>query len=391
MNSYIYTGNELFLVVDCTPYTIENSHPRFTQILDAIKKNCWDEIPSMISVAKAVNAFGNNKVVVDEDAGVVRYNGEVLHNSLTDRIIWMMRDGFSIDPFVKFVENLMQNPSKKSVDELYTFLEYGGLPITEDGHFLAYKRVRANYTDVHSGTFDNSVGKVVTMERNQVDDRSDNCCSTGLHFCSLEYLKDFSGEHVMILKINPRDVVSIPTDYNNTKGRCCRYEVVGEYKGALTDPAFTKSVYLSTEDGSADLDIQLNETEDSIDEEHGYADGYDAFCCDDVHFDNSDLEDAEGTTSAVYIRSYLEGVAKAKADSEANDSEVSQDYIEGYVKGHKEGRKRETPEYEKEDLAVGGPFEGDDYGRGYVDGYADGKSHKARQYTSADIDLNLED
>ena len=33
---------------------------------------------------------------------------------------------------------------------------------------------------------------------------------------------------MVILKINPRDVVSIPTDYNNTKGRTCRYEVVGE-------------------------------------------------------------------------------------------------------------------------------------------------------------------
>ena len=33
----------------------------------------------------------------------------------------------------------------------------------------------------------------------------------------------------MIVKINPKDVVAIPADYNNTKGRTCRYEVVGEY------------------------------------------------------------------------------------------------------------------------------------------------------------------
>ena len=33
----------------------------------------------------------------------------------------------------------------------------------------------------------------------------------------------------MIVKINPKDVVAIPSDYNNTKGRTCRYEVVGEY------------------------------------------------------------------------------------------------------------------------------------------------------------------
>lgn len=33
----------------------------------------------------------------------------------------------------------------------------------------------------------------------------------------------------MILKINPADVVAIPSDYNNTKGRTWKYEVVGEY------------------------------------------------------------------------------------------------------------------------------------------------------------------
>jgi hypothetical protein len=38
----------------------------------------------------------------------------------------------------------------------------------------------------------------------------------------------------MILKINPADVVSIPTDYNGSKGRCMKYEVIAEVVG---DPA----------------------------------------------------------------------------------------------------------------------------------------------------------
>lgn len=332
MNSYIYTGTELSLVIDSVPYTIDNSHPRFSNILDCIKENRWDEIVDMISVAKALQAFGSGKVVVDEDAGVVLYNGEVLHNSLTGRIVQMMQEGFSVEPFVKFVENLMSNPSKRTIDELYTFLEYGKLPITEDGCFLAYKRVRENYTDCHSGTFDNSVGKTCSMERNKVDDRSENTCSSGLHFCSLEYLKSFYGERIVILKINPRDVVSIPVDYNNTKGRCCSYVVVGEYKGAMTDPAFTKSVFLGAEDGSDDLQM----------DDHLF----------DHEFDTED--DGEG---------------------------VSQDYIEGYVKGHKAGRNREYPAIEVQNLADGEPYEGSDYGWGYVDGYKDGKGHKARRYT----------
>ena len=70
------------------------------------------------------------------------------------------------------------------------------------------------------------------MRRNQVDEDKDRTCSYGLHFCSIAYLPHFLDSKdgkTMILKINPKDVVAIPADYNNTKGRTCRYEVVGEY------------------------------------------------------------------------------------------------------------------------------------------------------------------
>jgi hypothetical protein len=124
----------------------------------------------------------------------------------------------------------MSNPSKRAVDELYGFLEKGNLPITADGCFLAYKKVRNDYLDIHSGTMDNSVGKVLEMERNEVDDNANNTCSTGLHFCSLDYLSHFGGadSRTVVVKINPRDVVSIPADYHATKGRTCRYEVIDE-------------------------------------------------------------------------------------------------------------------------------------------------------------------
>jgi hypothetical protein len=144
-----------------------------------------------------------------------------------------MRDGLPHEPLLNFFKNLMENPSKRAVDELYDFLEAGELPITEDGCFLAFKNVRSNYLDIHSGKFDNSVGKVCEMPRNGVDEDKERTCSYGLHFCSIKYLPHFSdsdGGKTMIVKINPKDVVAIPADYNNTKGRTCRYEVVAEYK-----------------------------------------------------------------------------------------------------------------------------------------------------------------
>jgi hypothetical protein len=158
-------------------------------------------------------------------------------------MIAMLQEGFPIEPMVTFMENLMSNPSRQAVQELYGFLEKNNLPITPDGHFLAYKKVRDDYLDCHSGTMDNSVGKIVEMERNEVDDNRNNTCSAGLHFCGHSYLAHFSGARTVIVKINPRDVVSIPSDYNDAKGRACRYEVVGEVGVNPDDEAeFTQPV-----------------------------------------------------------------------------------------------------------------------------------------------------
>ena len=87
----------------------------------------------------------------------------------------------------------------------------------------------------------------VEMERNRVDDDKDNTCSKGLHFCSLDYLNHFGGERIVILKINPRDVVSIPNDYNDSKGRACRYEIVDEIEKDKADEAFAKAVQAKAE------------------------------------------------------------------------------------------------------------------------------------------------
>jgi hypothetical protein len=103
----------------------------------------------------------------------------------------------------------------------------------------------------------NAPGNVVEMERNTVDDNMNNTCSTGLHFCSKEYLAHFGGHdsRTVILKINPRDVVSIPADYNATKGRTCRYEVIGEL-GVHPDEAFIAPVQVeaaTADTATADL------------------------------------------------------------------------------------------------------------------------------------------
>lgn len=236
---FIIQGNNVTVVIDSQPHTISKTHITYQKVVDAIKAGDWGTVKDIIEPKKVVLNYGQGNLSIQGET--LFWKGSEFHSALSTRMIQMLQEGFDINPLVCFMDNLMHNPSKRAVDELYGFLEKNNLPITPDGHFLAYKKVREDFTDCHSGTMDNSPGRTVEMERNQVDDNKENTCSTGLHFCSMEYLQSFSGARTVIVKINPRDVVSIPTDYNNSKGRACRYEVIAEL-GVNPQDAFTSPV-----------------------------------------------------------------------------------------------------------------------------------------------------
>lgn len=233
------------VMLDGVTHTINSDHANYEAIRAALRDKNFDEVENLINVRKSVETFVRGKVTVEADR--VLYGDLEIRGSVVYRILDMRREGFDADPMINFLENLMQNPSKRAVDELYGFLEATALPITEDGCFLAYKKVSDNYMDLHTGTMDNSVGKIVEMPRNGVDEDKDRTCSAGLHFCSLSYLPEYHGGRgrVMIVKINPKDVVAIPSDYNNAKGRTCRYEVIGETEAEdrETTDYFTSPVY----------------------------------------------------------------------------------------------------------------------------------------------------
>lgn len=335
MSNMIYVPGEVItVVVNNVPYVVAAAHPNFNKVVEAAKVGDFNAIPDLANVARAVKTFGGGKITVDEHNQVVLFKGEELHNYAVDRLLTMMAEGFDVDPLVNFLTNLMDNPSKRAVDELYGFLEYGKMPITPDGHFLAYKRVRDDFKSVHDGKTDNSIGNVVEMDRNKVDDNKDSTCSYGLHFCSLEYLKSYMGSKIVILKINPRDVVSIPTDYNNTKGRACRYEVVdvlseGQFNAAVAGfSAFNAPVVDRYENEDADRDFP------------------------------EDFDELE--------QSHLDDVIEVVV------VDIDDLVIEAYHEGYKSGRFRwpaENLNGWRPELVVA-----------YNEGYADGKGHKAKKY-----------
>lgn len=236
---YIMQGKNLVIVIDNQPHTVGEGHICYEKILEAIKAADWDQVRELVNPREVLMNFAQGNVKIQDDR--FYWQDQEMHLAISDRMISMLKEGFDVTPLVNFMDKVMQNPSYRSVQELYGFLENNDLPITPDGDFLAYKKVRADYLDCHTGTILNSVGSQVKMQRNQVNDNAQETCSAGLHFCSLAYLQHFSGPRTMILKINPRDVVSIPSDYNNSKGRCCAYEVIAEL-GVRPEDAFKKTV-----------------------------------------------------------------------------------------------------------------------------------------------------
>lgn len=344
--AFIVTADGIVVTINGKPYTAEKSHPNYNEIIAAVKAGNFDEVPGLVNTAKKIadyvvktsNYANNDRIKIDADAGVITYEGEELHGTLIVRILDMCADGFPIDPMVRLLDNLMENPSNRSVTELYDFLDYGKNPITEDGCFLAYKRIRADYTDSYTGTVQNKpyalmtedekaavnaglkAGRVtvtvedglttVKMPRNAVNENSEETCSTGLHVCSYEYLKSFYGERVIVAKINPRDVVSIPRDYNNTKMRVCRYQVLDELEETTMERAMTENT-LAAPVVTEETDINASSAY-----VEGYKDGYAAGRYKQNTYDNPYEFDNDG----------------------GEDYDLEEEYDNGYDAGYKDGK-----------------------------------------------------
>ena len=274
----MWVDGNLTLVLNNRTYQVLPDHINYKMILEALPTATADELLNIVDVEKAVATFSDGLVEIKN--GKVMYEGEEVHGSISKRILEFMSKGLPFQPLVNFLNNLMENPSMQSQTELYDFLEHQYLPITEDGHFLAYKAVRNDYMDKYAGKFRNQVGDVCEMRRAKVDDNRGVGCSQGLHAGALNYVAGYgsvdAGDKIVIVKINPKDVVSVPNDCNCEKLRTCRYEVVGEYQGELLKPLykseFSEDEYYDEEDNLYDEydDAYWNSFDEDEEDEEDY-------------------------------------------------------------------------------------------------------------------------
>ena len=249
------------VVLDGERHSINAGNTLFSKALDAYKADDWDAFVACVNPTIRLKSLYASYEGIEVKDGNLYVFGDPVHSTLANRVLSFLEHGLDCVHLFKFILKLNLNPSKRAVDELYTFLEHRALPITDNGNFLAYKAVRADYTDKHTGKFVNTVDAVLEMPRNKVDDDKNVGCSYGFHAGTVEYAKDFLGGqgHLMIVEINPADVVSIPTDCQFQKLRTCKYKVVGEYEIDLTDPVYASRFQTDDDD---DVDIWGDEDDD---------------------------------------------------------------------------------------------------------------------------------
>ena len=230
-------------------YTFDKNHHNYNALIRHLKSGNVEHFEAAYDVASSVEHFCDGYVHVKN--GTLNWNGIPMPELFTDRILDMKKEGFDFDSMLNFMCNLNDNPSDKSILELFDFMQNKNLPITQDGHFLAYKAVRPDFKDIYSGSIDNSVGEVVEVDRSKVDSNRNKHCSAGLHVGAIDYVTSYGGisldshdnndsdggNQIVICKVNPADVVSVPSDARFQKLRACRYEVV-----AIFEDVFDKSV-----------------------------------------------------------------------------------------------------------------------------------------------------
>jgi hypothetical protein len=248
----IKTRNSITVVKDGAPLTMDSSNPNFNKAIEAWKKGDFKILESLFDVGRAFKKFTHGSVTVED--GVVTFKGQEIHNVVVDRILEFIREGLPFEPLVKFLDKLMLNPSRRAIQELYRFLEHKNMPLTPDGDFLAYKSVKADFHSSTAGTVKpihgtvradgriyNGVGEYIEVERREVDDDANVGCSHGLHVGTYGYASTFS-ELLLLVKVNPKDVVSVPYDCGCQKLRTAAYTVLSEAKreeGPLQKPLYT--------------------------------------------------------------------------------------------------------------------------------------------------------
>lgn len=227
-------GSMIQIITREDTYTIESddNEALYKEVFARVGANDFDGAIQLIKDAEKESSEGYE--VLDEENHLVMFDGELFYygvhltSTIAKRIEKDAAEGTLDDRYIKFLVRLLRNPSAKSVEMLYDFMQENDIDILPDGRIKCFRGVTqlpdGSCVDYHSGKVPQYEGCFISMPRNFVEDNPEVACSHGLHCASAEYAKDYGV--VTTVAVDPADVVSVPYDYNFAKCRCCRFEIL---------------------------------------------------------------------------------------------------------------------------------------------------------------------
>lgn len=272
------------------PIVATGEHPSFAALLSGAQSG--EPLDDLRNIADRSNAVAQRFDALSERVSVangrVFFDGDEVDSTIAQQIIRCLDDPDIGDwkPLVLFMENVAANPNEHSRGQLFDWLRDREFTITSNGCFIAYKGVSSLGDDTEDGGgyiscssghgivngervdgyLPNPVGATVEMPRSDVQHDPEHGCSTGLHVGTYNYALGYARAALLTVLVNPRDVVSVPTDCNAEKMRVCRYVISDDEPVAPSESPAIAYEY--------DIDYDTNEDDEPYEDgqnplEHG--------------------------------------------------------------------------------------------------------------------------
>ena len=274
MLSHIKDGQGHWTVtLNGQPHLFDPSHPHYASLIKCVHAGDADEFVNLLNTGLQVENWSEGDFEFRD--GLLYFEDEQVAKDPTNRIVECLQQGFPHQFMMNYLTNLYDNVSERAVQESYKWSSHKGLPITEDGMLVGYKGVRpyagetiqgkngeikeGDLVDIYTGnSFRNNVGDTASMKRRQVCDDHTQGCDTGLHVGTYDYACDWAGNTgvVVLVKFNPKDIVSVPSDCNCEKMRVSSYEVISIAREQLEEAVYSEDEYYD------DQEDYLDELED---------------------------------------------------------------------------------------------------------------------------------
>lgn len=236
-------------------FIADEFHPHWDAIIKGLREGD-DNVWSLFDVAEGVvSRFKEITDRVSWNGSEILWDGSPVHSVLTEQLSRAIREGDARNytAVAKFWEKLESNPNEHSRAQAYEFLAAHQFQITVDGDVVGYKGVTS--VEGKPGVFrstaksqvagkpsayvngvpqpelsyvEQKVGDIVTMPRDEVVHDPTQSCERGLHVATHSYAQSYGSRGaVLLVTMNPRDIVSVPDDARGEKVRVRRYEVIG--------------------------------------------------------------------------------------------------------------------------------------------------------------------